>query len=622
MRLQSCFLLLPPLLSAAYTTDGPVVDLSYAQYQGTYNSTSKLNIFRGIRYATPPTGKLRWQPPQEPEDSSSSKNNNTSSIKAIISATSNPPHCPWSRRSLQYPKTATEETSLAAFDFIGDEDCLFLNVFAPASAENFPVVVWIHGGGYGLDSAANYDFSTQIGTNENEYIAVVIQYRLGAFGFLSSADVVTNGVANAGLHDMLLALRWVQKHICKFGGDPDKVTVAGQSAGAGALLLLATTDEAEGLFDGVIASSPYLTSQPQFDGVRPTKAYHSLAEHVGCSSTNKTSSLFSCMQNVDSITLQNASDWVSTQGLYGHWEWGPVIDGKLITHIASTHLGSRPDSVKGVRLLTSNVADEGPYFTWQNITSQENFVRFLKTYYPKLTAFNMTEVLTLYTQDHEDFLITSSKDANNTDPGFDTDGRDAPYATTMSNYAMGWQQVANDFYAEATFVCPSHWLADAYATKAGAKTWRYQFSAPPAYHGFDVGSGSDYDVLLAPVDTPNSTVPSSLRHALQTAWGDFIVNGAPTLRDSDTNTTFWPQWKEEGKGVANMLNVNVTGGVPIEQNSSFDGMVTLHITSHMPGGSGTPPLQAVFEIVNGDTWEDGRGKRCSMLAELGPWMNE
>ncbi|KAK1992086.1 carboxylesterase [Colletotrichum falcatum] len=622
MRLQAYLLTLLPLRVAADNADGPTVDLLYARYKGTYNSTLNLNTFRGIRYANPPTGGLRWQPPEEPEDSSSNKNDNTRN-KTVIPATSNPPHCPWSRRSLRYPKTANEEASLASFDFIGDEDCLFLNVFAPAGAKDLPVVVWIHGGGYNLDSAANYDFSTQIATNKNKYLAVVVQYRLGAFGFLSSANVVANGVANAGLHDMLLALRWVQKHICKFGGNPDKVTVAGHSAGGGAVLLLATTDEAEGLFDGVIASSPYLTNQPQFDSDRSTKAYYKLAERVGCWSSNESSPLFSCMQNVDSIALQNASDWVSTQSLYGHWEWAPVIDGKLLTSLASRLLGSRRQgSVKGVRLLTSNVADEGPYFTWQNITSRATFLSFLMACYPKLTATNVTEVLAVYTQKHEDFLMVNSNDVNNTDPGFDTDGRNAPYATTMSNYAMGWQQVANNFYAEATFVCPSYWLADAYAAKAGATAWRYQFSASPAYHGFDVGSGSDYDILLAPVDTPNSSVPRSLRRALQTAWGDFIVNGAPTLRDTDSSTTFWPQWKERGTGVASMLNVNVTGGVLVENDSSFDGMVTLHITSHMAGDSGAPPLQAVFEVANGDAWEEGRGKRCSLLAELSPWMNE
>ncbi|OHW95365.1 carboxylesterase family protein [Colletotrichum incanum] len=537
----------------------------------------------------------------------------------ITPAVSDPPHCPWSRRSLQYPKTAAEEVSLRSFNFTGNEDCLFLNVFAPADAKDLPVLVWIHGGGYSLDEAATFDFSTQIGTNNNTYLAVVIQYRLGAFGFLSSADVVANGVGNAGLHDMLFALRWVQKHIRKFGGDPRKVTVAGQSAGAGAALLLATMEKTDGLFSGVIASSPYITTQPKFDGPRPTKTYQMLAERVGCSSTGSSSSLFSCLQNADSQSLQNASDWVSTQGRYGQWAWGPVIDGKLVRDTPSNQLSQ---GVKGSRLLTSNVADEGPYFTQQNITSQADFVSFLQTNYPKLAASNITEILATYTQKHEDFLTANSKDANNTDPGFATNGLNAPYATTVSNYATGWQQVANNFYAEATFICPSHWLADAYAAKKGGQAWRYQFSVPPAYHGVDVGSGSGTDVLLADVNTSNTSITLPLRRALQTAWGDFIVNRAPTLRGSGSNVTVWPQWRTGEDGVAHMLNANMTGGVPTEKESPFDGMVNLQITSYLPGGAGDVPLQAVLDIVDGEAWEDGRGARCRMLAALGDWLTE
>ncbi|KAJ0161293.1 Carboxylesterase 1E [Colletotrichum tanaceti] len=599
------------LAAATVSGNGPAVDLPYARYQGVYNPTSNLNIFRGIRYAAPPTGKLRWQPPQEPDDINKT---------AVTPAVSNPPHCPWSRRSLQYyPKTAAEEASLGSFNFTGDEDCLFLNVFAPADAQDLPVLVWIHGGGYNLNDAASFDFSTQIGTNNNTYLAVVIQYRLGAFGFLSSADVVANGVGNAGLHDMVFALRWVQKYIGKFGGDPGKVTVAGQSAGAGAVMLLATSNVTDGLFSGVIASSPYITTQPRFDGYWPTNSYQMLAERVSCSSTGNSSSLFYCLQNVDSVSLQAASDWVSTQSRYGQWAWGPVIDGHLIKDTLPDQLSR---GLKGSRLLTSNVAEEGPYFTPQNITSQADFVSLLQTNYPKLTASNITEILTLYAQKHEDFLTANSKDANNTDPGFATNGRTAPYATTMSNYATGWQQVANNFYAEATFVCPSHWLADAYAAKEEGRAWRYQFSISPAYHGFDVGSGSGTDVLLADVNTPNTSIPSALRHKLQTAWGDFIANGEPTLRGSGSNVSVWPQWRAGGAGVAHMLNVNVTGGVPTETISSFDGMVNLQITSYLPGGAGDPPLQDALDIVDGETWEDGRGERCRLLATLSRWLNE
>ncbi|TDZ73390.1 Lipase 2 [Colletotrichum trifolii] len=602
-----------PILASAANPVGPTVELPYGRYEGVHNSTTNLNIFRGIRYAAPPIGNLRWQPPQPPRPSNAS----------ITPAVDDPPHCPWARRSLLYPKTAAEEASLDKFDLAGDEDCLFLNVFAPADAKDLPVLVWIHGGGYGLDGAGSFDFSTQIGTNNNTYVAVAIQYRLGAFGFLSSADVAADGVANAGLHDMLFALRWVQKHISEFGGDATRVTVGGQSAGAGAALLMATMDGADELFTGVIASSPYITTQPEFDDARPTALYQSLAERVGCAPSRNSSSLLTCLRQADSTALQNASDWVSTRGRYGHWAWGPVTDGKLIKDAPAAQLSK---GVRGFRVLTSNVADEGPYFTPQNITSRADFVSFLRVNYPRLSEPNVTEILAVYSQKHEALLAASSRDANNTDPGFSTNGVRAPFATTMSNYAAGWQQVANNLYAEATFVCPSQWLADAYAAKQGGKAWRYQFSVPPAYHGSDVGSGTNFDVLLAPVTTPGTSVTQPVRRGLQTAWGDFIVAGAPTLRgagsdETKTTSSYWPQWKRPGGGGASMLNVNMTGGVATEKQASFDGMVSLQITSYVPGGAGDEPLEAVLEVVDGDAWEDGRGERCRVLASLSPWIS-
>ena len=109
-----------------------------------------------------------------------------------------------------------------------------------------------------------HDFSEQIYNNDNAYIAVVIQYRLGAFGFLSSAEVARSGVPNAGIHDIYAALVWVQKFIRRFGGDPTRVTISGMSAGAGAAMLLATANDGSdgaGLFQGIIAASPYLPTQ-------------------------------------------------------------------------------------------------------------------------------------------------------------------------------------------------------------------------------------------------------------------------------------------------------------------------------------------------------------------------
>lgn len=111
----------------------------------------------------------------------------------------------------------------------------------------------LDGGGYGLFGAV-YDPSQLINTNDNGFITVVIQYRLGAFGFLSSEDVKKNGQVNAGLLDQRFALQWVQAHVRKFGGDPRRVTIAGESAGAGAVMLQAMAyggNQGQTLFDNV-----------------------------------------------------------------------------------------------------------------------------------------------------------------------------------------------------------------------------------------------------------------------------------------------------------------------------------------------------------------------------------
>ncbi|ROV86928.1 hypothetical protein VMCG_10904 [Cytospora schulzeri] len=122
---------------------------------------------------------------------------------------------------------------------LGDEDCLFLTVFARPGAKNLPVMVWIHGGGYGTGQGNN-EFWELLGTNTNDFIFVLIQYRLGAFGFLSSGDLISHGgTPNVGLYDMHFSLEWVQNHIRSLGGDNQRVTIAGESAGAGAVMLMA-----------------------------------------------------------------------------------------------------------------------------------------------------------------------------------------------------------------------------------------------------------------------------------------------------------------------------------------------------------------------------------------------
>jgi carboxylesterase type B len=145
-------------------------------------------------------------------------------------------------------------------------NCQLSSGFVSAASESKPchqILIQADGGGYGTGNN-RFELQEQIRTNDNSYVAVSIAYRLGAFGFLSSAEVAKCGIVNAGIHDMRFALHWVKDNVHLFGGDPEQVTIAGESAGGGSVMLLAMANggtEGDALFKGLVPSSPYLPTQ-------------------------------------------------------------------------------------------------------------------------------------------------------------------------------------------------------------------------------------------------------------------------------------------------------------------------------------------------------------------------
>ena len=198
-------------------------------------------VFRGIPFAAPPVGDLRWREPQP-----------LSPWGDVRQAVSNAPSCP-QKRGLSL-EGGGDPGAL-------DEDCLYLHVFtsgADAGARR-PVMVWIHGGAliFGSGGLDIYDGSALA---RRGMVVVTINYRLGALGFFAHPALEKErpgGPANFGLLDQIAALQWVQKNIAAFGGDPAQVTVFGQSAGAQSVLALMASPLATGLFRGAIAESPY-----------------------------------------------------------------------------------------------------------------------------------------------------------------------------------------------------------------------------------------------------------------------------------------------------------------------------------------------------------------------------
>lgn len=220
-------------------------------------------------------------------------------------------------------------------------------------------MVYIHGGGYGTGNGQQ-DFTDLMKQNGKSFVAVGIQYRLGPFGYLSSDEVVKNGVANAGLLDQFFALQWVQTYISQFGGDPSAVTISGESAGAGAALLQDLAyggSMGDSLFRSTIAASPFLPRQYAYNDHAPTQAYYSLASRAGCplgAFGNGSETLFDCLVSKDTATLRDAAIAVTNSGTYGTWAFLPVTDGVFLQNAPSKQLLEK--RVNGRNVLVGNNA--------------------------------------------------------------------------------------------------------------------------------------------------------------------------------------------------------------------------------------------------------------------------
>lgn len=250
------FVLLLCLLMAACAKAPPLADLPLSKQDDTLVRTdagayvggiseNKARTWLGIPYAKPPIGDLRWR------------------------ATEPLPYQDSTRTALQHANWCPQLTNgldglfgTPKGELRGNEDCLYLDIYAPSDAtsrSNLPVMFWIHGGSNVWGRAAQYDGSA-LAQSEN-VIVVVVQYRLGPLGWFAH-PALEDGIANFALLDLVQALKWTRQNIRNFGGDPDAVTLFGESAGANNVLALLAMPEADGLYRAAIAQSGLPMSVP------------------------------------------------------------------------------------------------------------------------------------------------------------------------------------------------------------------------------------------------------------------------------------------------------------------------------------------------------------------------
>lgn len=294
--------------------DDPVLSLKNGRIRGelvTVKGTNKtVKQYLGIPFAQPPVGPLRLAAPQEALPWEGEKD-----------CTKQPFMC------IQDPQIMVNVSKTMSMNITPSdisEDCLYLNVYTPESAvhgDKLPVLVWIHGGGLTVGAASHYDGSS-LAAYEN-VVTVIVQYRLGILGFLSTGDEHAKG--NWGFLDQLLALRWVQDNIEVFGGDPQNVTIAGESAGGISASILSLSPLAKDLFHRAIFQSGVATLG-SYTTHHPLTNAKIIANLTDCSRST-TEEMVSCFK---AMTEEELVDAAKKTQIY----LGAVVDGVFLTNTA------------------------------------------------------------------------------------------------------------------------------------------------------------------------------------------------------------------------------------------------------------------------------------------------
>ena len=308
--------------------------------QGLYNTHTEITSFLGIPYARPPIGDLRFLLPQ------TIYWNGTKTAKMIA------PACFQIVSNSSMPVTPVSE------------DCLYLNVYIPGNMTdlrvNRSVMVWIHGGDFTSGYADDYNVNALV--REGDIIVVTINYRLNIFGFLTASNPVQPG--NAGLHDQVMALKWVKTNIGSFGGDPEKITIFGQSAGAVSIyVLLASPNITNGLFARAVMLNVMIPSV-----TTPVTAFDAIANLTSCphihthGGTHAGAILnqIKCMRNKTSLELLAVATDPRAP------KFGPVIDNMFLKSTTLKQLAASKSSVPCL------IGFNNHEFVWNTNESIEN----------------------------------------------------------------------------------------------------------------------------------------------------------------------------------------------------------------------------------------------------------
>lgn len=478
---------IPGMAASPVPEGGPTVNTTDGPVRGSVKN--EVDTFLGIPYAAPPVGDLRWMPPQP------------SKQHALLSAT-------------EFANTCPQVTTLGAFAGPASvtEDCLYLNVFTTSLDEPKPVIVWIHGGGNITGETNDYEGSKLAtgGPDGTPTVVVTINYRLGVLGFLSESHLNAEGHSwgNYGILDIQAALRWVQDNIAAFGGDPNNVTLGGQSAGSRDTTANLLSPMAEGLFHRAINQSSPTPSMAIAEEV--LEQGNAFAEAANCSDA-------ACLRGLSAARILQLQ---GTPNASSPYTVQPFVDGTVISMQPEEAWTS--GNYNQMPIMGGSARDEGTFgLSINEYFSGQPQVALTPEEY---RTNNSTDVRSQYPLSDYGNNPTLAQDRVNTDPGKcrSLHVLKLQAASNGSNGVYGY-----DFtYQNAPYYfpqMPNEHDPTGYFQALAAHTIDIQFVFP-GYHGGPLGMNLD-QTSGQPRELQGDEI--TLSDQLVAAWTNFAAAGDP-----------------------------------------------------------------------------------------------
>ncbi|KFY69799.1 hypothetical protein V499_09743 [Pseudogymnoascus sp. VKM F-103] len=524
---------------ACESTPTPTVDLGYGRYAATVNDTGyPYYKFSNIRYAAPPVGDLRFRQPVAPSGSDSTVHGGKTGYSCmqgdpawylqVAAGLVLPAFIEGKNVSSVVGKAAaSQDSSSPATPSLSDipkqdattlEDCLFLDVLVPQTIYESPrrtdtkgkggapVLVWIYGGGYTSGDKSGHAetlLASAKDNGEDGFIYVAFNYRLGMFGWLAGSTLEKDGSANVGLYDQKLALEWIQSNIHLFGGDAERVTVMGESAGASSIMHHITA------YGGKKGNAPFRRAILQSPGWLPSKA--AAADEnifqqtltIASTVTNKKITTLSGLRSLTSSELYLVNAAVVGLSPYGSFTYGPTVDGDYVPKLPGDLL-LNGNFDKSVEVMAAHNANEGILFATPFAKSNKDMATYLKSAVPSLDDTALEVIL--------DSVYPEVFDGS-----FD--------------YTDQFERAAT-IVGEAFFSCNTRYLEAAF----GEKSYSYLFDAVNrGFHGEDL-TYTFYNGPSAVAD--GGTVNATVAKALQSYITHFVATGNP----NGGSAPFFPQY--------------------------------------------------------------------------------